>query len=93
MSAPMIPLFPNLPQDTMVMKDGRMHPAWFQFFNDLTRALQTNFSLSGFLIPKQSTTMISGLTDAQDTGILVYDSTLNELKVNLNGTIKTITTS
>lgn len=89
-----IPLIPNLPYNTpLVDKHGTMHPIWNNFFNQFIGVLQRNLSTEGYLLPQQTAANISSLNTPNSTGALLYDSDNNLLKVNINGTFKTVTTS
>lgn len=103
---PPLNIIPNLPPihqeiaQRIKRPDGEylhMHPAWHQFFSQLTTALQTNFSQEGVSIPKQSTNNINLLTQTKSVGSFLYDSTTDQMKVNLNvagvPTWKIVTTS
>ncbi len=83
----------NPPKEPIVHENGRdIHPVWGAFFDNLINILQRNLSDEGIITPGQSTTDITLLTNAAPF-TLIGDSTTNELKVNLNGVFKTITTS
>jgi len=90
---------PSLPINDLIEKitdvEGkpsyRMHPAWNLFFRQLQYELQKNLSEESIVLPQQSTSNISLLTNY--TGGIIYDNTLNVGKINLNGVWKTITTS
>ena len=89
-------IFPDLPRETdFVMKDDKgnikVHPLWIWYFQNLTLALQTNFSPEGLLIPPQTAANLAALTNSQG-GILLYDSTNNLGKINISGTFRTIVT-
>lgn len=104
---PQLNIIPNLPtihQEVVQLtehangeKTYHMHPAWHQFFSLLTTALQTNLSQEGFTVPQQPTTNINLLTQSKSVGSFIYDSTTNQMKVNLNvggvPTWKIVTTS
>lgn len=79
-------------QMPLLSEGGHLHPAWQGFFSNLVNYLQTNISQEGFMIPLQSTANIATI-NAQPTspvGGMFYDSDLNELKVNINGVLKTV---
>jgi len=83
----LIPSFVNMP---LVDKNGIMTPEWCQFFNQLISELQNNVSNEGYKLPFLSTSQINQLADVNKSGgSLVYDSTLNLPKININGTWKT----
>lgn len=68
-----------------------IHEAWHGFFSQLTTALQNNFSNEGVTVPNQTTANIGALTTKNFA--LLGDNETNQLKVILNGVVKTITTS
>lgn len=85
---------PNLPSNwQMVDKNGVMATPWQQFFSQLLISLNTGLSNEGIILPQQTAANIALLIGTQSIGALIYDSTNNLAKVNLNGTFKTITTS
>jgi hypothetical protein len=83
---------PNFIQDKMVDEKGYLTSPWQQFFTQLIQELQKNVGQEGFTVSNLSSTHVAALTNA-NTGTLVYDNTNNLLKVNVNGTFKTVTTS
>lgn len=92
-----LPIIPHLPAENLMMKhpmtgEWDMHPVWKNFFDQLIFALQTNFSNQGVVVPQQPATNITAPI-INNAGQVVYDNTNHLLKVNLNGVIKTITTS
>lgn len=84
-------IFPSLPGDTRISdKEGDMTSNWAILFENLTRALQTNFKSQGFVIPSVDAATFATLLPAATHNNLVYNSTTNELKFNQNGTWKTV---
>jgi hypothetical protein len=83
----------NLPEDKLVDENRNLTPQWKLFLSELITQLQNNLSNEGIILPPQTTTDIALLTSSKSIGALIYDSTLDVAKVNLNGTFKTITTS
>jgi len=84
-----IPKFINEPP---VQKDGTWHPAWQQFFNQLVTQMQSNLSDEGYKLPQQTPANITTLQTPASTGAVLYDSTNHVMKVNINGTWKTVQT-
>lgn len=86
-------IFPDLPRSTQAVKEnGEWQPEWRQFFEQLVQALQQNYGPEGLIIPSQTAANIILLTSSLN-GSLLYDSTNNVGKINLNGAWHTITTS
>lgn len=85
---------PNLPAPHVPLSDGsgKMHPTWYNFFNQLMNEVQTNLSQEGLGVPMQSTTNISIIGSSNPTPRFLVDSNTNALKVALGGVIKTVTT-
>jgi hypothetical protein len=81
-------LFPNIPTVNPVLKDGTWHPAWQQWFQQVTTIIQNNLSPQGFILPQQPTTTIKQLNTAASKGAMIYDETTNEVKINIDGTFK-----
>lgn len=83
-----IPVVPNVG----LISQGDLHPAWQTYFMQLTDYLHRNVGAEGYVAPSQETTNIALLTNAKN-GTMIYDSTSHKLKVNENGTFKTVTTT
>ena len=85
---------PNLPPDkTLVDATGKITDTWYTFFSQLIVLMQQNLSDQGIKLPQQTAETITSLNTAQSTGALLYDSTNDLLKVNIDGTFRTVTTS
>ncbi len=97
-------LFPDIPRDEPFLdKSGNLNPQWLNYFEMQSTALQNYFSPEGYQIPDKTSAEISQLTAIPvdpPTGAgtrvsnnnLIIDSTNDELKINLNGTWKTVLT-
>lgn len=83
---------PNFQNSKVVDEKGMLTAEWANIFQQLFTELQINVSNEGYKVPQQTTTTISTLNNTNSTSALIYDSTLDELKVNLNGVFKTIQT-
>lgn len=98
MTAPrkQIAIFPDLPREPFIGKvdaDGnvRINELWQQYFDNLTRALQTNYKPEGLVIPPQIASNIALLTATASNNNIIYDSTNNLFKGNIAGTWKVFT--
>jgi hypothetical protein len=76
--------------DKIIQEDGSLHPSWQAFFNQIVTQMQTHLSDEGYKVPQQKTATITTLATGGTHGALLYDSDLHQLKVNINGTFKTI---
>lgn len=85
--------FQNLTAIKSAEKNGDMHQDLVNYLGQLVQQLQANLSDQGYKVPQQDSATISVLNTAQSVGALLYDSETHELKVNINGTFKTITTA
>jgi len=93
-------IIPNFENTKVVDENGFLTPVWQLIFQQLITNLQGSLSDEGFLIPQQTTATITTLmtnfnasaSPSKYFGNSVYDSTVNKLKVNENGTIKTVVT-
>jgi hypothetical protein len=91
---------PNFENIQFVDKNGYLTEQWQNIMQQLITALQSNVSNEGFQIPQQPTTNITMLQSqfaaspnpAAYYGNLLYDSTTNQLKVNLAGTFHVVVT-
>lgn len=86
------PNFPNFIDCKIVDKDGMLTDTWKQILSQLFAQLQINYSKEGLSVPSQTTDNINQLSSSEKAGSLFYDSDSHELKVNINGSIKKITT-
>lgn len=84
-----IPVFSNI--QFVDKATGYLTDIWGKMLNQLFDQLQKNVSDEGFVIPSLSTDDILKLTNAVD-GTLIYDETLNVLKIRKNGVFTTIQT-
>lgn len=85
-------IFPDLPRGKKVVEDnGELTPEWELFLNQLILALQTNIKPEGIVVPPQIASNILQLTGSASNNNILYDSTNNEFKGNVNGTWKTFT--
>jgi hypothetical protein len=84
---------PNFQSSKFVDSNGYLTNEWQLIMQQLIQALQQNLSNEGYKLPQQSAANIATLNTTDSTGNLIYDSTNNVAKVNLNGTYVTITTS
>lgn len=86
-------IIPNFQSSQFVDKNGNLMPNWQITLNQLFNQLQSYLSNEGLKVPQQTTANINTLNTDKSIGVLLYDSNANELKVNINGVFKTITTS
>ncbi len=96
-------IIPDLPrQYPMVDKNGMVNDYWALFFDNLTSVLQNNYSPEGIQVPSQTAANIANLNATGSnppTGVntrlsnanILYDSTNDTFKGNINGTWKTFT--
>lgn len=85
-------IFPDLPREEAFLdKNGMMAEVWQLFFDQLILALQTNFKPEGIVVPPQIASNIALLTAQASHNNIIYDSTNNAFKGNINGTWKTFT--
>jgi hypothetical protein len=82
---------PNFIYERVVDDKGFLTAAWQKFFNQLINEMNQNLGEEGLVMPSQPTTNIALLTNALN-GAMVYDATINQPKINVNGTFKTIVT-
>lgn len=83
---------PNYQNTQAVDKNGYFSSPWQMLLNQLLTQMQIALSDEGFVVPSQPASEITKLTNSSN-GTLIYDSTNNLLKVNINGTFKTVTTA
>lgn len=89
---------PTYVQEKIVDEEGNISAAWSYWFQQVITYLQNNFSQEGFVVPNLPTATINQITTNDNAsaspkyvGGLYYDTTTNQLKVNINGTIKIVT--
>lgn len=85
-------IIPNCLSEQMKIVDGNGYPTppFARFMNLLIQALQTHLSTEGLKTPQQTTANITALNTADSLGVTLYDKETHELKVNINGTFKTV---
>ena len=76
-------------------KEGKFYltDAWKQVLLELFQTLQTNLSQEGFHLPPQPTAnlnLIAANPNNTSIPILIWDSTVNQLKINVNGVFHVI---
>lgn len=87
-----IAIFPDLPRDPIVINEkGMFTDPYKLFFQQLVMALQTNFKPEGYVIPPKPTSDIIQLIAQASNNNIIYDSTTNQFKGNVNGTWKVFT--
>lgn len=84
---------PNFMQMKIADKDGLPTDEFRKFVEQLTQSLKTSLSQEGFKTPQQTADNITQLNTAKSIGALLYDSDNHQLKININGTFKTVQTS
>ena len=83
---------PNFATEKLTDEKGNMTTVWGNILSQIIQQLQINLSNEGYVLPQLTTAEINDLTNAaKSTGAMVYDTTLNEFKVNINGTWKVVT--
>jgi hypothetical protein len=86
-------LIPNFPTGLLLNSDkSDMSDEWKLYLQQLTQAIQQTVSSQGLRVPPNTAAQISQLTAPSASFSIMGDSDNNVLKVNLNGTIKTIAT-
>lgn len=79
-----ITLIPDLPRDSRVADEkGMLTPAWKLFFEQMVLVLQNNLKVEGFVMPQQTSSNIAQLITAPSKANIVYDSTTDEFKGNI----------
>ncbi len=80
-------IIPALPRDPKIIDKttGEINSSWYNFFQQLTLALQTNLNNEGIVIPPLSATNIALLGNkTQSIGTMMYDNTNNVFKGIVN---------
>lgn len=86
-------VFPDLPRESpLVDAHGMITDDWKFIFDQLFAALHVNFKPEGFVMPQQSSTNISKLTQPQSFANILYNTTVDSfygnLKVPASGSAK-----
>jgi hypothetical protein len=85
-------IFPDLPRDEKIAdKDGNLTSPYHLFLQQLVMALQTNFKPEGYVVPPKPTSDIIQLIEEASNNNIIYDSTTNQFKGNVNGVWKVFT--
>lgn len=89
---------PNYQNTQFTNSNGYLTDPWSLILQQLISALQTNLSDDGYRVPQHTTAEIADLLASFNAssspsayfGVLLYDTSTNELKVNINGTFRVI---
>jgi hypothetical protein len=86
----------NIPnfQDSQVIdpKTGKWTDEWKQIMQALFQSLQNSAGNEGLVAPGQTTANIATIQTNAPNGAIIYDSTTNEFKGNMNGTFRVFLT-
>jgi|15BtaG_2_1085339.scaffolds.fasta_scaffold00113_25 hypothetical protein len=80
---------PNLSIGQFTDKEGHLTPEAKNFFALLIQNMQADLSDEGIVAPSQSTATITSLASSTN-GAILYDSSTDELKVNIGGVMKVV---
>jgi len=86
-------ILPSFLHTKIVDKDGYPTEDFKNFLTNLVMPLQQNLSNEGYKLPFQTEENIAILDNPKSTGMMLYDEKNNVVKVNLNGTYKTVQTA
>lgn len=85
-------IIPDLPRTPQVVdKNGQLVAEWKLFFDQLLLALQSTLTREGFVFPQQTDSNIALLIGAQSLANILYDSTNNVFKGNVQTAPSTYT--
>jgi hypothetical protein len=79
--------------EKLVDDNGYMSSAWLNMFTQWQLFLQNQLADSGYVMPQLTNTQIAALDLTQNIGAILYNTTTNQLMVNINGTLMTVTVS
>jgi hypothetical protein len=82
---------PNIINEKFVDEDGVLTNSWRTVLSTLITQMQIHLSDEGFVLPTQPTANINQLAIPQKNGALLIDSDTDEVKININGTMKKFT--
>ena len=92
MQTKQLSIIPDLPRNPQVVNhEGLLNPEWKLFFDQLILGLQTNLKPEGFVIPQQTAANIALLTSNASLANIIYDSTNNLFKGNVQTAPNTFT--
>lgn len=83
---------PNFQDIQFTNKDGTLHPIWKGILTQLFTELQINNSNSGTVIPAKTATSVAAILPNRPNFSILGTTDTHELKVLINGVVKTITT-
>lgn len=77
-------IVPDLARSPQIAdRNGVLAPEWKLFLEQLVQTLQNTLKAEGTVIPQQTTANIAQLTGVESKANIVYDSTTNEFKGNV----------
>lgn len=82
---------PNFLNINIAQQDGSFSDEWNLNFQQLFQELQNNFGATGCVVPSMETSNINQLQNVVN-GTLIYDSTIDELKLRQGGVFKIVQT-
>lgn len=82
---------PNIINEKFVDENGVLTSAWKTVLSTLITQMQIHLSDEGFIVPHQPTATINELNVPKKTAAILYDTDTKQLKVNIDGTFKTVT--
>ena len=85
--------FPSLVQAKMMDEKGFFTEAGNNLMTELLTVLQNHLSDEGYKLPFQTTSNLVILNNDKSIGRILYDQDAKLMKVNLDGTYKTIQTA
>lgn len=84
-------MIPNVLNTKIADENGNLTDEWMLLITQLVTELQLNLNNEGYKLPQLETVDINKLTDVDKSkGAMIYDSTTNQMKVNINGTWRVV---
>jgi len=84
---------PNFQDIQFTNKDGSLHPIWKGILTQLFTELQINNSNSGTVIPSKTDTEVGVILPTRPNFSMLGETNTGNLRILINGTVKTIPTT
>jgi len=81
---------PNVPHDNIAKSSGHIGDAWASFFSNLITQMRLNLSDEGYVVPFLSNEDILELSNSENIGKILYNTTTSKMMINNSGIFENI---
>lgn len=84
---------PNIPNTNIIDDSKMLSQVWLAFFQNLITQIRLNLSDSGYIVPFLDDSQITALSNTDNIGKIVYNTTTQRMMINNSGTFQNIDVS